>query len=81
MPKTIPLIRVDVIQGLVCNGHTGEVMSLRPSERARVIALVVKAVADSPRRVKVISGVSAEGSLEGSIMRPKPARPGPTQSC
>jgi 4-hydroxy-tetrahydrodipicolinate synthase len=58
------LSRVDGIQGLVCNGHTGEIMSLRPNERARVTALVAKAVADSPRRVKVISGVSAEGSLE-----------------
>ncbi|HJQ82236.1 MAG TPA: dihydrodipicolinate synthase family protein [Lacipirellulaceae bacterium] len=58
------LARVDGIQGLVCNGHTGEIMSLRPNERARVTALVAKAVADSPRRVKVISGVSAEGSLE-----------------
>ena len=58
------LARVDGIQGLVCNGHTGEIMSLRPNERARVTALVAKAVADSPRPVKVISGVSAEGSLE-----------------
>jgi 4-hydroxy-tetrahydrodipicolinate synthase len=56
---------VDGIQGLVCNGHTGEVMSLRPGERTQVTELVAKAVADSPRRVvKVISGVSAEGSLE-----------------
>jgi 4-hydroxy-tetrahydrodipicolinate synthase len=58
------LSRVDGIQGLVCNGHTGEIMSLRPNERAHVTALVYKAVADSPRPVKVISGVSAEGSLE-----------------
>ena len=28
------LARVDGIQGLVCNGHTGEVMSLRPSDGA-----------------------------------------------
>jgi 4-hydroxy-tetrahydrodipicolinate synthase len=56
--------RTDGIQGLVCNGHTGEIMSLRPSERARVTALLARTVADSPRNVKVISGVSTEGSLE-----------------
>jgi 4-hydroxy-tetrahydrodipicolinate synthase len=58
------LAGVDGIQGLVCNGHTGEVMSLRPTERAQVTELVEKTVADSPRGVKVVSGVSAEGSLE-----------------
>jgi 4-hydroxy-tetrahydrodipicolinate synthase len=58
------LASVDGIQGLVCNGHTGEIMSLRPVERARVTQVMVKVLADSARRVKVISGVSAEGSLE-----------------
>jgi 4-hydroxy-tetrahydrodipicolinate synthase len=58
------LASVDGIQGLVCNGHTGEIMSLRPTERAKVTALVARTVADSPRLVKGISGVSAEGSLE-----------------
>jgi 4-hydroxy-tetrahydrodipicolinate synthase len=58
------LAEVNGIQGLVCNGHTGEIMSLRPMERVRVAQLMVKAVAASSRRVKVISGVSAEGSLE-----------------
>ena len=52
------------IQGLVGNGHTGEVMSLRPHERARVTQLMAKSLADAPRKVKVISGVSAEGTLE-----------------
>jgi 4-hydroxy-tetrahydrodipicolinate synthase len=55
---------VEGIQGIVCNGHTGEIMSLRPEERPRVTTAVVKALADVPRRVKVISGVAAEGSLE-----------------
>jgi 4-hydroxy-tetrahydrodipicolinate synthase len=58
------LAGVDGIQGLVCNGHTGEIMSLRPDERAHVTTTFVKALADAPRRVKVISGVAAEGSLE-----------------
>ncbi len=52
------------IQGLVCNGHTGEIMSLRPDERAQVTQLIAQALTDAPRRVKVVSGVSAEGSLE-----------------
>ncbi len=52
------------VRGLTCNGHTGEIMSLRPGERARVTSIVARTVKTLPRRVKVISGVSAEGSLE-----------------
>ena len=55
------LAAVDGIKGLVCNGHTGEIMSLRPNERVRVTQLVAEAVEG---KVKTISGVSAEGSLE-----------------
>jgi 4-hydroxy-tetrahydrodipicolinate synthase len=58
------LAGVEGIEGLVCNGHTGEIMSLRPAERAQVTQLMARALADSSRRVKLISGVSAEGSLE-----------------
>ena len=58
------LIAVSGIQGVVCNGHTGEIMSLRPQERSRVTQIVAQTVATSPRNVKVVSGVSAEGSLE-----------------
>ena len=56
------------IEGVVCNGHTGEIMSLSPDERARVTRLTAEGVARANqrtgRRVKVISGVSAEGSRE-----------------
>lgn len=55
------LAAVPGIEGLVPNGHTGEIMSLLPRERARVTKLVKEAVGDT---VKVVSGVSAEGSLE-----------------
>lgn len=55
---------VEGIKGIVCNGHTGEIMSLRPMERNRVTQILAKVVADPTRRVKVITGVSAEGSLE-----------------
>ena len=58
------LAAVDGIQGLVCNGHTGEIMSLRPNERAQVTRAVAESLTDSPRLVKLISGVSAEGTLE-----------------
>jgi 4-hydroxy-tetrahydrodipicolinate synthase len=58
------LASVDGIQGLVCNGHTGEIMSLRPQERVRVAEIIAKSLEDSPRKVKLVSGVSAEGSLE-----------------
>jgi 4-hydroxy-tetrahydrodipicolinate synthase len=58
------LVAVSGIQGVVCNGHTGEIMSLRPRERSRVTQVVARVVATSARNVKVVSGVSAEGSLE-----------------
>ena len=55
---------VDGIKGLTCNGHTGEIMSLRPNERARVTKIAAETVREAFPDVKVISGVSAEGSLE-----------------
>ena len=55
------LAAVDGVKGLVCNGHTGEITSLRPSERARVTAIVAE---EAKGKVKTVSGVSAEGSLE-----------------
>jgi 4-hydroxy-tetrahydrodipicolinate synthase len=58
------LASVDGIRGLTCNGHTGEIMSLRPAERDRVTRTIADAVRTLPRPVRVISGVSAEGSYE-----------------
>jgi 4-hydroxy-tetrahydrodipicolinate synthase len=56
------------VEGVVCNGHTGEIMSLRPEERAQVMKVVAAAVreanAETGRSVKAITGVSAEGSHE-----------------
>lgn len=60
----VDLASIEGIQGLVCNGHTGEIMSLRPEERQRVTQVIAESIADIPRNIKVISGVSAEGSLE-----------------
>ena len=53
------LASVPGITGLVCNGHTGEVMSLRARERARVTEIIANEVGN---KVKVVSGVCAEGS-------------------
>jgi 4-hydroxy-tetrahydrodipicolinate synthase len=58
------LANVEGIQGLVCNGHTGEIMSLLPSERARVTKILAETVAQSSSAVKIISGVSSEGTME-----------------
>ena len=55
------LVSVDGITGLVCNGHTGEVMSLRNHERARVTEILADEVGS---QVKIVSGVCAEGSDE-----------------
>jgi 4-hydroxy-tetrahydrodipicolinate synthase len=58
------LAKVEGIRGLVCNGHTGEVMSLLPSERVRVTQILAKTVTQMQSSIKVVSGVSAEGTLE-----------------
>lgn len=55
---------VDGVMGLVANGHTGEVVSLLPEERARVTAVAAGGVGGS---VKVVSGVCAEGSAEAIV--------------
>jgi len=51
------------LKGLVPNGHTGEIMSLRENERAEVTRIVAEEVKKSGKRMKVISGVCGEGSL------------------
>jgi 4-hydroxy-tetrahydrodipicolinate synthase len=56
------LCRVPGLKGLVCNGHTGEIMALDPVERARVTEILAEEVRKSGRSLKVISGVAAEGS-------------------
>ncbi len=57
------LCRVDGLKGLVPNGHTGEIMSLRLNERAKVTRIVSDEVSKNGRNMKVISGVCGEGSL------------------
>jgi 4-hydroxy-tetrahydrodipicolinate synthase len=57
------LTSVPGLKGLVPNGHTGEIMSLRENERARVTRIVAEEVKRSGKALKVISGVCGEGSL------------------
>ena len=57
------LCKVPGLKGLVCNGHTGEIMALRPEERNRVTGILADEVRKSGRDLKVISGIAAEGSL------------------
>ena len=52
------------LKGLVPNGHTGEIMSLLPRERARVTQIVAEETRANNANQKVVSGLSAEGSLE-----------------
>jgi 4-hydroxy-tetrahydrodipicolinate synthase len=49
------------IKALMTNGHTGEVFSLTPAERAEVTRITVQAV---DRRVPVISSIVCEGILD-----------------
>ncbi|MDR7483921.1 MAG: dihydrodipicolinate synthase family protein [Armatimonadota bacterium] len=61
------------ITGIVTNGHTGEVGSLLPEERAEVTACVAEAVRG---RAKVVSGVCAEGTFEAVAHAKAAARAG-----
>ncbi len=58
------LAGVPGVMGLVPNGHTGEIMSLLPEERARVTQIVAE---EAGGHVKIISGISAEGSREAVL--------------
>lgn len=49
------------VNGIVVNGHTGEIMTLLPEERAKVVSI---AADELKGRIPVISGVSAEGTIE-----------------
>jgi 4-hydroxy-tetrahydrodipicolinate synthase len=57
------LVAVPGLKGLVPNGHTGEIMSLRETERAQVTRIVAEEVRNTGKPIKVISGVCGEGSL------------------
>lgn len=55
------LASIDGIDGLVTNGHTGEITSFNREERKKVTEIVADEVGD---KVKIISGVSCEGTIE-----------------
>jgi 4-hydroxy-tetrahydrodipicolinate synthase len=57
------LCQFNGIKGLVCNGHTGEIMALRPEERERVTEILAEEIKKSGKDIKVVSGVAGEGSL------------------
>jgi 4-hydroxy-tetrahydrodipicolinate synthase len=54
-------VGVPGIKGVVVNGHTGEIQALFPEERAHVTRIAADELGDD---LPVISGVSAEASLE-----------------
>lgn len=58
------ILSVDGVKGVVGNGHTGEIMSLLPAERARVTKIASEVRTELGTGKLVMSGVSAEGSLE-----------------
>lgn len=49
------------VQGLVANGHTGEINALSREERRQVVEVAVDEVGD---RIPIYTGISAEGTLE-----------------
>ncbi len=56
------LCKEDRLKGLVPNGHTGEIMALNIEERAKVTSIVKNVCLKQKPNLKVISGVSSEGS-------------------
>lgn len=59
------LATFDEIQGLVCNGHTGEITGLTRAERKRVVEVVADEVGD---RLTIISGINCENTQESIEM-------------
>jgi len=54
-------VNVPGVRGVVPNGHTGEIQTLFPEERRRVVEVLSDELGD---RLPVISGVAAEATLE-----------------
>lgn len=54
----------DGVAGVVVNGHTGEVGSLLPEERTRIVRIATDELQGD---VRVVSGVSAEGTIEATL--------------
>jgi 4-hydroxy-tetrahydrodipicolinate synthase len=50
------------ITGVVANGHTGEIQTLFPQERARLTAVIADELKDSG--LKIVSGLCCEATLE-----------------
>jgi 4-hydroxy-tetrahydrodipicolinate synthase len=56
------LASIEGIDGLVCNGHTGEITSLNREEKRRITEILVEEVGD---KILVISGIAGdEGTLD-----------------
>ena len=53
------------IQGLVCNGHTGEITGLSRAERKRVIEICAEECGD---KMTIISGLNCENTIESIEM-------------
>lgn len=66
------------IEGLVCNGHTGEVTGLTREERKRVTEICAEECGDV---MTIISGVNCEIPKAPSKWPKMPKTPGLTGSC
>ena len=60
------LAKIDGIDGIVVNGHTGEITSLNREQKRRVTEIVVKEVGD---KVLVISGIAGDEGTRDAIDR------------
>lgn len=61
---------IDGIDGVVCNGHTGEITALSREERKRVVEIVNEEAGD---KLTIVSGVNSE-STEGAIEMARDAK-------
>ncbi|MFP8890576.1 dihydrodipicolinate synthase family protein [Natrialbaceae archaeon A-CW2] len=53
------------VDGILCNGHAGEIYALRPDERERIVELAVKAAPNTPI-YSGVGGATTEAVLENA---------------
>ena len=66
------LCGVPGLKGLVCNGHTGEIMALQPEERAKVTGILAEVVRDDPRNGLTECGGNGVGGKKNTDTPTRP---------
>jgi hypothetical protein len=57
------LAKIDGIDGIVCNGHTGEITSLNQKEKRRVTEIIAEAVAGKDYSLYSFEGLKGDSRM------------------